>query len=191
MLGRIGVGAKFDLRAVREAAHSYKHKALVLRQIHSDKLTWATRANFGFTILIITATVVFTFAAVVGIPTVHEMLFSAFEEKQIEFANNVIIVMIVLLSIAQLIFNYPEKISTHLNSVKRLTEFMVDLDDILLIRHCSERDCERLIEHMHSNYVCILQVLPESSDADWRQAKKKQENKDKLREEQRRADVTP
>ena len=162
---------KYDLDTVIEQAKEYKRKCNILRQIHSGKLENSTLLNKIFTIGIIVSSTIFGFLSISDIVN-PELLF--------DFT----VLAIIILSIINLGANLPDKINTHLNSIKNLTEFIVKLNNIIVIKNLSPARCEILVDDMEANYVSIVKLLPESSDKDWSHAKGQYDKKKNITESQ-------
>jgi uncharacterized protein len=170
----------YDHNSLVMRVKEYKHKAKVLRQIHSNKLWWTELKGAALDYGTLIASLFLAYFSVVGVEKLHNMFFKGlFDPEKAQFAFNTIVFVVLFFSFMQIAMKLGEKKVNCLNAVKTLTHFITDLDDILLLKDSSSSDCERHIYQLNQGYANLTSDLPSSNDADWRKAKKQIDEKSK------------
>lgn len=162
----------YDLQSLHDACSEYKHKSKVLRQIHSNKLKISRRRENILNVSTIIVALLTTFMSFFGIEKIHEILFSSIDFQVLSLSYNLVVLLLLIVSFLQFSTRLSETKNTHLNSVKRLSSLITDIDDILRIKSCSDSEINNLINSMNLKYKQIIDYLPDSSDSEWRNAKK-------------------
>ena len=170
----------YDHSGFMERVAEYKHKAKVLRQIHSNKMksfgTSKSILDYGTVI----ASLCLTFLAFFGIQRLHTLfLANVITFNALEFVFNVLILVVLILSFMQMTLKLGEKQVDCLNSVKILTHFITDLDDLAVLKDVTPQESEAHIIRLNDRYENITGILPASTDAEWRKAKDEVTQKDK------------
>jgi hypothetical protein len=173
-------GAYYDGEALRGRIGDYEHKAKVLRQIHSNKLAKATRRNAALNYSMVVVSSLVTFFTFFGIENIYGMFLSNIVDvKRLNFAFGLLLLALLIASFLQITLRLGEQALGHLGSVRALTDFITDLDDLKLQKNLTPDQCDRHIERLNERYKSITHVLPANSDSEWRKGKKKLGLKDR------------
>jgi hypothetical protein len=162
----------FDHDGLVKRVAAYKHKAKVLRQIHSNKM-WlielkGTALDYGT----LTASVALAFTSIMGTTKLHGLFFKGVTTVDVlDFAVNTIIMIVLLLSVMQIALRFGEKKAEAQNCVNVLTTFLTELDDVEILKNPTADECERQLERLRHRYEAITPILPSNTDADWEAAK--------------------
>jgi|WetSurMetagenome_2_1015567.scaffolds.fasta_scaffold259735_2 hypothetical protein len=177
----------------------YKHKAQLLRQIHSDLYSKyqirSSLLNAGCIIL----TTIITIISVGTISNLFDFLNSyANASIDMNFANSLfsgalaLFALIVLsLSIADLILNWRNKCLAHESGVKLLTSFITsvrEVEDMLEDKSLTDIEAKFKIEEVKNRYELLGEILPLIPDQDFLDSKQKYLIKRKISE---RMDTEP
>lgn len=169
----------YDEEALQKRIADYMHRAKVLRQIHSNKLMRTSLANILFNYFTILVSVLITFLAFFGVQNLYGLFFqNIFSFKQMEFFFNLLVLVLLILAFLQMTLSLGEKSNVHLGSVKMLTEFITDLDDLALMKNVKHDQSKRYIEKLNDRYQAIINVLPSNSDFEWRNSREKLKSKE-------------
>ena len=162
----------YDEEARQSRISDYKHKAKVLRQIHSNKLAGRSKSNAILNYSTIFASAFVTFFAFFGVDKIHELFLQGrLDLKILAFVFNIFILVLLIISFLQITLRLGEQALRHLSSVQMLTEFITDLDDLKIMKNVHASQSERQIERLNDRYKSIIRVLPANSDSEWRRAK--------------------
>ena len=183
-----------EMQAYRTIIKRYKHKAQLLRQIHSDQYSiYQSRSNLLNAGCIILATLI-TVISVANISDFLYFLYVYFETIiDINFGKNVfsgaialLSFMVLFMSLADLILGWRNKYMNHGSGVKLLTSFITATNEVeTLIENDSLEDeqAKIKIEEMKKRYELIGEFLPLTPDQEFLNSKQKYLIKRKLSEE--------
>jgi uncharacterized protein len=174
------------------ASHKYiatfRNKAVVLREIHSNLAQKCRTFDLWFTVLTIFLISSSSFLGFSGVETIHLVLMKSFFAKYIpeleifKLAFNVGIFGIFFVSLLNLIFRWKENHTIHFQGVVRLTHFINWLDEQKILNTSFD---EQLIKDISSKYAAIIDILPPNDAKDYLKAKQslasKSTNKERIR----------
>jgi len=127
--------ALYNSESLKGRILDYDHKAKVLRRIHSNKLARTSRWNNVLNFSTITVSAFVTFFAYFGITRIHDLfLKNVLDEEKLGFLFNVLVLILLIASFLQITLSLGEKSLAHLTSVRLLTEFLTDLDDLKVLQ---------------------------------------------------------
>jgi hypothetical protein len=173
-----------EREAYRTIIKSHKHKAQLLRQIHSDQYSkYQSRSNLLNAGSIILATLI-TIMSVANISNFLNFLNFYFKIKiDINFVSIVLsgaitlsAFMVLFISLTDLILGWRNKYLTHESGVRLLTGFITTTNEIeTLIENDSIADeqAKIRIEEMKKRYELIGEMLPLTPDQDFLDSKQK------------------
>jgi hypothetical protein len=162
----------YDEDAIKHRVATYEHKARVLRQIHSNKLASSTKWNALLNYSTVVVSSMVTFFTFFGVDNIHDIfLKNIVDMRQLGFTFNLLLLSLLIASFLQITLRLGEQALGHLSSVRALTDFLTDLDDLKLQKNLTPEQCGRQIERLNETYKSITRVLPENSDLEWRRAK--------------------
>lgn len=162
---------------------TFRHKAVVLREIHSNLAQKCRGWDLWFTVATIFLISFTAFLGFSGVENVHAALMSysflaAFvpEPKTFNFIFNFCIFIIFFGSLLNLIFRWKENHTTHFQGVVRLTHFINWLDEQKVLNKSFD---EQLIKDISNRYAAILDILPPNNSEDYIKAKQSLASKNK------------
>lgn len=179
---------KLFAQTVLEYIEKYRHKGIVVRQIHSDKAEFKRKGDFWYTILILIFGAITTFLGFTGSSRLFE-IYAAVKEiflqkplitSAISKASEVIIfdtlfnffvLALFVISLLNLVFRWKEEHAEHFQSVVKLTQFLNWLDEVQLL-HDKSSD-SKIIHEIRSRYQGIVEQLPPNNRKDYKRAKKR------------------
>jgi hypothetical protein len=173
---------EFDAEAVKKRASSYRKKAKVLRQINSNKMGSCRRWKKFYDLSIFVPTLILTFFSFYGLEKVHENFVSKLISQQVlNLSYNILILFVLVLSALQMASRLGEQEVEHFGTVKKLTDFITDLDDIIELTSIPKEMCSKIIGDLNTAYENITGSLPQNSDKEWEVAKKQLEKKSRVK----------
>ena len=152
-----------------------RHKCVLLRQIHSQRMSYFARVDRMMDIGTLVAAASATFLGFFGIQKLTGLINIVYPnatQDVVELANNVIVFFVLILSILNVAFQFKEKGHKHWRAINHLTDFVSDLDGILAVANISQQDIDREMAFINGRYKHVIDILPPTSDRDYFQAKK-------------------
>lgn len=160
--------------AVAEVARLVRH-AEYLRQINSNKAFRAERRNRRLTIATVSVGAAITFVGFSGTTKLREQLQTplGWSQQAIDLSYNFLVLLVLLLSIAALIYRLPERAAQYNRAIRDITAFIrthesrVRLAGAGLVQ-ASATD----VEEAARAYIALVDGLPPSTDKQFLKAKK-------------------
>jgi hypothetical protein len=162
-----------------------QHNCALLRQIHSQRMTHFSRVDRVMDIGTLVAAAAATFVGFFGIQKIKsliDLVFTGLSLEVIDFTNNIVVFLVLLLSILNVAFQFKEKAHQHWRAINFLTDFLSDLDAILAVSDMSEQEIEKEMAFINGRYKHVIDILPPTSDRDYFQAKRALARKNEFRE---------
>jgi uncharacterized protein YhhL (DUF1145 family) len=161
-----------------------RHKCVLLRQIHSQRMAHFTRVDRIMDIGTLVAAAAATFVGFFGIQKITSLINLVYPAslEVTDFINNIIVFLVLLLSILNVAFQFKEKAHQHWRAINHLTDFVCDLDGILAVSDISAQDIEKEMAFINGRYKHVVDILPPTSDSDYFRAKKAFAKKKALKE---------
>jgi hypothetical protein len=178
----------------------YRHKADVLKLIHSNKAESARRWDVRHTLAIIVLGALITFFGFMGPDRIMESLHPApvpsaapstggadvpnrsqsdlTNKRLLDLGFNVAVLLLFVTSLLNLIYRWKEKQTEHFAGVVKLTQFINWLDEVTLLG-THPIDFAR-VKQIRTRYQRIVDALPPNDEKDYKRAKASQLNKTRL-----------
>jgi hypothetical protein len=151
-----------------KSLQGYCRSALMLRDIHSLKLTqtrrWAENLRFGLIALSVSATCL----SFIGASTIANDLDVG--TGPVEFVIDLILLLLLLVIVAELAWRRGDRAHEHQRAIVVLTSFIRDLEDRL--RQPVDPTDTELAQRCAERYALIIEILPAHTDADYLNAKR-------------------
>lgn len=171
------------MQEIVERLKSYSKAAAILRQIHSDKALTYQKCALKITALTSTLTALLTFIGFMGndrLFALFKPFYSNLDKGWLELGFNLLVLFVLIVSIWGLIFSFQNRAVEHDKSIKVLTHFIHDTDDVILpINQYSIEKQIELLRTTREQYKIITDFLPPSIDEDFLKAKKSYKEKKK------------
>jgi hypothetical protein len=162
----------------------YKHKAHLLRQIHSDLyIKYQRRSNLLNAASIILATII-TIISVANVTNLINFLNNYFSiHVDTNFTNSVFsgsitffAFIVLFISLADLLLDWRNKYTSHESGVRLLTGFITSVNEMEEMIENKSIDVEQIkiqIEEIKNRYILIGEMLPLLPDQDFINSKQK------------------
>lgn len=182
-----------ELQACRKILKGYKHKAQLLRQIHSDLYSkYQKRSN----LLNAGSIILTTLITIISVGTISNFFnflnYYAKMNIDINFANSLFSGVLALfafialfISLADLILGWRNKYLTHESGVKLMTGFITsarEIEDMIEKKSLNDKQAEFKIEELKNRYELMGEMLPLTPDQDFLDSKRKYLIKRKISE---------
>lgn len=163
-----------------ERIFEYKHKAEVLRQIHSDRAKRYNCINSTQSIITVVVSGFITFIGFYGIEKLRILLnLSQEQDGLFEFIFNFLIFLLFVNVILHLVFHFSKKQADSNRAIVLLSSFMNETSDIIEnIKHGRINSEQLLTDVVRYKYDTIIQSIPANTDKEFLRAKKSLQNKE-------------
>lgn len=154
----------------------YQSRAETLRQIHSDKTQTLQSRSRVYTITVIVLSAAITFLAFTGTGELQRRLAGvsiSISQGAIQFLINVVIFLLLVAVILDLVFRFRERSTDHWRSIVLLTAFIRDVDDLIALEAFEDHEAEAIVREVRERYKLIGELLPPSSDKEYRSSKQR------------------
>jgi hypothetical protein len=156
-----------------------RHKCVLLRQIHSQRMThytyWDNFLNIGTLVVAAGATFVgfFGVSKITGLVS----LIHPITNEVVDLIYNIVVFLVLVFSILNVAFQFKERSHQHWRAINLLTDFITDIDSILCVAEFTEAESEKEMTFINGRYKHVVDILPPTSDNDYIRAKKMQARK--------------
>lgn len=168
------------LKGAQEYISSFRHKAIVLREIHSNLAENCRKKDTRFTVLTIFLISLSAFLGFSGTDLIYTILKSMFPGMpklgNFNFSFNFCTFIIFFISLLNLIYRWKENHTLHFQGVVRLTHFINWIDEQKIL---SKSFNEQFIKDISNKYAAIIDILPPNDTCDYIEAKKSLASKSK------------
>lgn len=163
-----------------ERVFNYKHKAEVLRQIHSDRAKRYNCINSIQSIITVVVSGFITFIGFYGTEKLRILLnLSQEQESLFEFIFNFFIFLLFVNVILHLVFHFSKKQADANRAIVLLSSFMNETSDIIEnIKHGRINSEHLMTDVVRYKYDTIIQSIPANRDKEFLKAKKSLQNKE-------------
>lgn len=144
------------------------HNALMLRDIHSLKLTQTRRWAENLRFILIALSVSATCLSFIGASTIAKDL--GVGTGPVEFTIDIILLLLLLVIVAELAWRRGDRANEHQRAIVVLTGFIRSLEDRL--RQPVDPADTDLVHLFAERYALIIEILPAHTDADYLNAKR-------------------
>lgn len=169
-----------------ERINDYRHKAKVLRQIHSNKSKkYALINNIQSVITVIVSSFI-TFIGFYGIDKLHKLIikFVAIDISVLEFLFNSFVFILFINVILHLVFQFSKKQSETERAIVLLTSIINETTDIIeSVRKGANSINDNIVDVIRFKYLTITSVIPANSDKEFLEAKKDFNDKETIKHE--------
>ncbi len=180
---------------MRNRVHGYVRRALLLRQIHSNKGSSAQRRGRNYVIVTVVVAAVVSVIGFMGPDRLAGSMSRIWpvEATTIGDLYNLAVLAILVVTLLGLVYRFDERSNRHYRSIEVLTEFIRDIEDLVALSAAGARLLtEDDLTATRERYKGILAALPPSSDREYLRAKKSATGKrEKARDAERIAGEAP
>jgi hypothetical protein len=160
-----------------QSLQTYLKSALMLRQIHSLKLTRADRWNQRLKFALISTSTAATCFGFIGIEDLATDL--DLHEGLVNAVMNLLLLLLLLAVIGELALRFGDRASEHQRAIVVLTGFIRDLENRL--RQPIQSADREVVHEFGERHALIIEILPAHTDKDYVRAKKAAAKKEALK----------
>jgi hypothetical protein len=173
---------------LRKRCLALRHKCVLLRQIHSQKMDRFQRSDTTLTIGTVVVAAFLAFFGFLGLQKITQItnLIYPLSQDVVELGYNLLVFLVLLFSILNVAFQSKEKAFRHWRAINIMTDFVADIDNILAVSKLTDAEVERDIVFLNYRYKHVVDMLPPSTDADYFRAKRAIAKKEKFKLSQRK-----
>ena len=159
---------------LRERCKALRHKCVLLRQIHSQRMERLQLFDNVLNIGTVVVAAFLTFLGFLGIPKIAAVvnLCCSAPDEFVEFIFNMVVFLVLLFTILNLAFQLKEKAFQRWRSINLLTDFITDIDAVIAVSKIAQAEVERKMSFINSRYKHVVDILPPSTDHDYIRARK-------------------
>jgi hypothetical protein len=151
----------------------YKNDCKVIKQINSNKSRKYEGYHNFLNVVTIISSVLLTSLAFVDKKLINQLFFqNTTDTTIIDFAFNITVLVVLLLSIINLIYRFQEKSFEHYRAVIILSGLTRDIDDLINYESYNKEQADLLLTEIRNKYKSILDLLPQNTDKEFLEAKK-------------------
>jgi hypothetical protein len=167
-----------------ETINNYRHKAKILRKIHSNNATKYRKINTIYSVTTIVVSSLITFIGFYGLDKLSCLLNlrTQFEKNVLEFVFSFSIFLLFVSVISHLVFQFSKKQSDANRAIVLLTSFINETNDIIeSVKNGIKIIENNIVEIVRSKYNTITSTIPENTDKQYLKAKKNFEEKQSIK----------
>lgn len=169
--------SKVPPAGLKERLTKYRHRAVVLRQIHANKVEKSGSYGTAINVAVVTLSCIVTFLGLYDRDKLVSTLgiFGSKEVAEMTFLLSAI--ALVTASIFLVGYRHRDDYHAHNRSVQSLTDFITDIDDLLKIETLEAEQIAEVLINTNRAYKRLTEMLPPCTDAEYRIAKQALEEK--------------
>lgn len=169
-----------------ERINEYRHKAKVLRQIHSNKAKKYGLINNTQSVITVIVSSFITFIGFYGISNLHQLINKSMviDISVFEFLFNLFVFILFINVILHLVFHFNKKQSESDKAIVLLTSIINEANDVIENgRKNSSFITENIVDSIRYKYLTVTSVIPANSDKEYLNAKKSFREKENIKHE--------